>query len=83
MEVDGKAVRGKQSTVDAAHAQLDKDVKIELPEGDYDTVAGLFLLLFNKVPRSGEVVSLDGWELVATHVIRHRITRLVARKKLS
>jgi putative hemolysin len=57
-------------------------LKVKLPDGDFDTSAGLFLYLAGGIPLPGQSVSLDDkWELTATHLLRHRITKLAARKK--
>ncbi len=61
-------------------AKLADRLKVKLPEGEYDTAAGLLLHLLGHVPQPGESVALDGWTLTATHVLRHRITRIVARQ---
>ena len=60
---------------------LAERLKVDLPEGDFDTAAGLLLHLLGYMPKSGASVDLDGWTLVVTHVVRNRITRLVARRK--
>jgi len=75
---------------------LAERLNVKPPEGDYDTAAGLFLHLLGRVPQPGERVELAGepqpaeassrpsgegaWDLIATHVVRQRITRLVARR---
>jgi len=46
----------------------------ELPAGDWDTVAGLFLHLSGHVPQEGESVETDGYVLVAERVQRRRIS---------
>jgi putative hemolysin len=46
----------------------------ELPVGDWDTVAGLFLHLSGHVPQEGESVEIDGYMLVAERVQRRRIS---------
>ena len=61
--------------------KLAERLKISLPEGDYDTAAGLVLHLLGHIPEPGETVGLDGWKLVTTHIVSQRITRIVARKK--
>jgi CBS domain containing-hemolysin-like protein len=62
-------------------AKLAQGLKARLPEGEFDTAAGLFLHLLGRIPTPGEAVALDnGWELVATHLAGHRITRLLARR---
>jgi putative hemolysin len=53
-------------------------LKFKLPEGDFETAAGFFLHLLGRLPKPGESVEVAGWKLIATHVVRHRITRIVA-----
>jgi len=60
--------------------KLAERLNFKLPEGDFDTTAGLVLHLLGHVPQPGESVRIDGWELVATHIVLHRITRIVARR---
>jgi putative hemolysin len=48
----------------------------ELPVGDWDTVAGLFLHLSGHVPQEGESVAIDGYTLVAERVQRRRISQV-------
>ena len=61
--------------------KLAERLKVKLPEGDFDTAAGLLLHMFGDVPKPGESTELDGWILTATHTVRHRITRVIARRK--
>jgi putative hemolysin len=39
------------------------DIGVELPEGDYATVAGLVLDRLGRIPAAGDQVTVDGWEL--------------------
>ena len=39
------------------------DIGVELPEGDYATVAGLVLDRLGHIPAAGDQVTVDGWEL--------------------
>jgi CBS domain containing-hemolysin-like protein len=48
----------------------------ELPAGDWDTVAGLFLHLHGRVPAENELVVADGYTLVAELVQRRRIGKV-------
>jgi len=61
--------------------KLAERLNVKLPDGDYDTAAGLLLHMLGDVPKPGASVDLDGWKLIATHVVRHRITRINARRK--
>lgn len=43
---------------------------------DVDTVGGLALALFGRVPRPGEAVEVDGFRIVAEQVARRRVRRV-------
>jgi putative hemolysin len=52
-----------------------KDLGIDLPSGDYATVAGLVLDRLGRVPDGpGESVTIERWRLVVTSVSGHAIT---------
>ena len=40
-----------------------EDIDVELPEGDYSTVAGLVLQQLGHLPEAGESVEVNGWQL--------------------
>jgi putative hemolysin len=44
------------------------ELEIELPEGDYETVAGLVLDQLGHIPRPGETVTIDGYRLTVEEV---------------
>src|SRR5215210_1898501 len=53
------------------------DLAVELPEGDYATVAGLVLTALGRIPdRPGDTVSIDGWTATVLAVDHHAITRI-------
>jgi CBS domain containing-hemolysin-like protein len=45
----------------------------EMPEGDFDTLAGFLLTLFDRIPKPGDQVAYDGWELKVTAMDGRRI----------
>ncbi|MGH4012131.1 MAG: hemolysin family protein [Pseudonocardiaceae bacterium] len=47
-----------------------------MPEGDYETVAGLVLERLGRIPDVGDEVELDGWRLTVTRMDRRRIADL-------
>jgi len=49
---------------------------LELPEGDFDTVAGLVFDRFGRVPAVGEACECDGYLLSVERVQARRITRV-------
>ncbi len=55
------------------------DVDVELPGGDYATVAGLVLDQMSRFPAPGESIDVDGWRITIRGVGRHRITQVALR----
>lgn len=49
---------------------------LELPEGDWDTVGGLVLDRFGRVPSDGEQLDVDGYGLRVERVTGRRVTRV-------
>jgi CBS domain containing-hemolysin-like protein len=47
-----------------------------MPEGDYETVAGLVLERLGRIPVTGDTVDVEGWRLTVTTMDRHRIAEL-------
>ncbi len=45
----------------------------EMPDGDYETIAGLLLDRLGHIPRRGEEVDVDGWRLRVVRMERRRI----------
>jgi putative hemolysin len=56
------------------------DLDIELPDGDYTTIAGLVLDEMSRFPRAGETIDVDGWRITIRSVGRHRITQVALRR---
>jgi putative hemolysin len=53
-----------------------EDVGIDLPRGDYTTVAGIMLEALDHVPETGESVEVVGYKLTAERVERNAIVKL-------
>jgi CBS domain containing-hemolysin-like protein len=51
-------------------------VGLVMPEGDYETVAGLVLERLGRIPDVGDEVALDGWRLTVVRMDRRRIADL-------
>lgn len=53
------------------------DVGVDLPDGDYATVAGLVLTALGRIPdRPGDCVDIDGWTATVLAVDHRAITRI-------
>ncbi|WP_020659384.1 hemolysin family protein [Amycolatopsis benzoatilytica] len=50
-----------------------------MPEGDYETIAGLILERLGRIPAEGDAVEVDGWRLTVTSMDRHRIAEVQVR----
>lgn len=47
-----------------------------MPEGDYETVAGLVLERLGRIPTVGDEIELPGWRLTVTRMDRRRVAEL-------
>lgn len=56
------------------------DIDVELPEGDYTTIAGLVLEELGRFPTAGEQLRIDGWTITIRTIDRHRITVVALRR---
>ena len=52
------------------------DIDVELPGGDYTTIAGLVLDTMSRFPTPGETIDIKGWQITIRSVGRHRITQV-------
>ncbi len=50
---------------------------LDLPEGDYETLAGFLLALLDRIPEPGEHISHGGWEFKILEVEKNRISRVL------
>jgi CBS domain containing-hemolysin-like protein len=56
--------------------ELNEELDLELPEGEWDTLGGLFLSLLGHLPAEGEQVEVGNYRLRAEKVTRRRIGRV-------
>lgn len=56
---------------------------VDLPDDDWDTVGGLVVAAFGRVPSEGEVVEVDGIEFSVEVVTGRRVARVVATRSHS
>ena len=56
------------------------DLDIDLPAGDYATIAGLVLDELNRFPDPGETIDVEDWRITIRTVDRHRITQVALRR---
>lgn len=68
--VDGR------TSVDDLRDRLD----IAIPEGEYVTVGGFLFDGFGHIPKEGETLHVDGWDLRVAEMDKHRIAKVVAKR---
>ncbi len=47
---------------------------------DYQTLAGLVMSLLDRLPRKGDTLQWDGWDMTVTDVEERRVTRVLLRR---
>jgi CBS domain containing-hemolysin-like protein len=57
-------------------ADLNRELKLNLPEEEYDTIAGLVFGQLGKVPSVGDVVKYDNLEISVEKVLKRRVLRV-------
>jgi len=57
-----------------------EELGVELPEGDYETVAGLVLDQLGHIPREGETLTVDGYRLTVSEVKGVKIESVVIQR---
>ncbi|MGH2767410.1 MAG: hemolysin family protein [Candidatus Methylomirabilales bacterium] len=60
--------------------ELSSALGFEIPEGDYETVAGFILKRLGRLARRGDEVSVDGWTIRVANVRRRRILSVDVRR---
>lgn len=58
-------------------AELLEATGFELPDGDFETLGGLLLSLFDRIPSQGDHVSYEGWEFKVVEMERNRIAQVL------
>ncbi len=54
---------------------------MEIPEGDYNTIAGYIISLLEKIPRSGEIIETNEFKIVILDADRRSIRRVRIQRK--
>lgn len=56
--------------------RLNDDFDLNLPKGDYETIAGLVIDALAKIPVQGQIINEDTYRIEVSHVTNRRIERL-------
>jgi putative hemolysin len=57
-----------------------EELEIELPEGSYETVAGLVLDRLGHIPHTGESVAVNGYRLTVSEMQGVKIASVIVSK---
>lgn len=61
--------------------EANEELELELPAGDYDTVAGFLLSLLGRIPKEGEQVKYGGLKLAITQMGGLRIEKILVTRE--
>ena len=61
--------------------EANEEMELELPEGDYETVAGFVLHLLGRIPKQGEQLRYKGLKLVITKMRGMKIEEILLNKE--
>jgi len=61
-------------------ADVERALDVQLPTGDWNTIAGLMIGIADRLPSVGDTVEVDGLTLTVLSVEGHRITRIRAER---
>lgn len=53
-----------------------EELSIPVPEGDYETLGGYLLEIFERIPKEGEQISVDGWIFTVAEATERQIERI-------
>jgi CBS domain containing-hemolysin-like protein len=59
---------------------LDEELRLDLPDGAWETLGGFLIDHFGGVPRTGDQVVLDGRRIIVERVIGRRIRSVVIER---
>lgn len=76
------ALDEKTTRIDGGMSIYDvrEEVGLDLPEGDYETIAGYVLEQLGHIPRAGETITLDGYRIAVSDVKGVKIESVVVTK---
>jgi len=59
---------------------VNEELKLDLPEGDYETMAGLMIETLEKIPVAGDQIVLNGFRLTVKEASKRKINSIIVRK---
>lgn len=61
--------------------EVNEELGLELPEGNYETVAGFVLHLLGRIPKQGKQLKYQGLKMVITKMKGHKIEEILLTKE--
>lgn len=61
--------------------EVNEEMRLGLPEGDYETVAGFILHLLHRIPKQGEQIKYKNLKIVITKMIGMKIEEVMVTKE--
>ena len=61
--------------------EVNEELQLGIPEGDYQTIGGFALSLFGRLPKEGEQLVYSGLKLLIAEVKENKITRVFVTKE--
>ncbi len=61
--------------------EVNEEMRLGIPEGDYDTVAGFILKLMGHIPKTSEQIKYRDLKLVVTRMSGHKIEEVMVTKE--
>ncbi|MFN8104683.1 MAG: hemolysin family protein [Acidimicrobiia bacterium] len=62
------------------HDELHDRCGFDLPDGEWETLAGYLLWMFGRIPAEGDVAEADGWTFAVRRMDGHRIAEVLVRR---
>lgn len=59
---------------------VNEELKVHIPQGDYDTIAGYMLFLFKKIPQEGECIKKGSFSFCIEALAGRRIKTIIFQK---
>ena len=59
---------------------VNEELKLDLPEGDYETMAGLMIENLEKIPTAGDQIIINGFRLTVKEASKRKIKSIIVRK---
>jgi CBS domain containing-hemolysin-like protein len=60
--------------------ELAEATGFHMPDGEYETVAGMVVTRMGRIPTVDDEVTLDGWRITVLRMDRHRVAELRVAK---